>query len=387
MQWFLTLRPGMQLLVAVGVALALLVGLGYAWAALRRWRFARAAVALGLALTKEGSIRGARDELTIRVAHERRQIGTVRSRTDRRERRPVHRWFTEVTVTLPRGLPHGLQIEAVGALGRLAASVSDQPEWTLGARDVERAYEFEAAGGKLEAARETLRQPEVLDALRGLRDVPFDFRLAGSEMILERRGRIASLTKLRAAVDGLVRLGRALIDVQPRVHAQSAEAVCARDWVDVATAHGLDLRGTTMDGRLGRATFSMVSELVGAERETRLALAFDLPLCDRLALAPAGTGDRLRTALGAHDLRTGDAAFDARFQIEGAPPEAVMALLSPGVRAGLTVLVEQGELTMDAERVALRVPRLVAGDAVGLLVGGFATLAAELGAPSDGPFR
>ncbi len=77
----------------------------------------------------------------------------------------------------------------------------------------------------------------------------------------------------------------------------------------------------------------------------------------------------------------------ARFQIEGAPPEEVLALLTPPVRAALTALAEQGELTMDAERVALRAPRLVAGDAIGVLVGAFATLAAELDLSSCGPFR
>ena len=85
---------------------------------------------------------GQEGDLSVRIAHERRCVRVVRARLSAKPHsrdgewvsRPVYRWFTTVRVTLTHAIPHDMEIRSVGA-------VSDQPSWTLGARDVERAFD------------------------------------------------------------------------------------------------------------------------------------------------------------------------------------------------------------------------------------------------------
>jgi hypothetical protein len=61
-----------------------------------------------------------------------------------------------------------------------------------------------------------------------------------------------------------------------------------------------------------------------------------------LRVAPEGLFTGIRKFFGAQDLEIGDAAFDARYLIQGSPPTWVRETLNPDVRRGLDTLFELG---------------------------------------------
>ena len=146
--------------------------------------------------------------------------------------RPVMRWFTTVSVTHPGQLAHGLYIERVGTLARIASKTLGEDDWDIGDDELRAAFDFARLGELHEDARDVLRDPEVHRALRPMTELDMPLHVRHDVATLRTKGRVTSKETLVETVERTEALFDALAAATERVRASRGEALA--EWLELA---------------------------------------------------------------------------------------------------------------------------------------------------------
>jgi hypothetical protein len=138
------------------------------------------------------------------------------------------------------------------------------------------------------------------------------------------------------------------------------EQALERNFKKVAQRLGASLDSVRMalEGELDGVPVEAAAPMVDQAIHTLVRARLDPPLGLGLRVDRERSFAALRSLVGRGDIRTGDAAFDAAFQVTGSPEGGVIAALGEKIRAGLLAARAEGaEAVVTDEEVELTFPR------------------------------
>lgn len=249
------------------------------------------------------------------------------------------RWFTSATASLPAPLGLGLHIQKRGFLGRMFDGVTGSQDLEIGVPDTDAKLLIKARDAR--ATERLIRLGYVAEALGwGARD-GWTMAVGDASVVFETTGIEYSPTQVGRRLDLAVELAQRLSAGRAETQVDQMEVTRAQRWAQVASELGFETLPTGMRGR----RHQMYVEVEQTEREdrfwTRFSCRFDRALGLSMSLAKQTTLSSFAPLMAMQDIIVGDAVFDGRFVVKGAPEAQVRAVLTPEVRARLMALQDQ----------------------------------------------
>ncbi len=266
-------------------------------------------------------------------------------------------YYTYVEAYFRRSLGMDLRVSPTGKLGRLVRSVVGESDVQLGDERLDPYYDIR--GREPDHVRALLTLPYVREPLAWCASERVPIALSDARVRCERRGKFFEPGLISRSLDTVVDVARRIASARAQVGPSGAERAMTAGWQAIAAQRGLDLVAGVLSGRIEGAHVEVRGQL-GGGFQTTFTARFDRRLGVGLVLKRQGLFHGIRKLLGMQDIETGDAAFDARFVVQGRPPEVVRGLLTSEVRASLVALQEQSSsLLVEDDYVSAEVEWLV----------------------------
>ncbi|MCA9605698.1 MAG: hypothetical protein KC619_08895 [Myxococcales bacterium] len=267
---------------------------------------------------------------------------TVRTRTETyRDSKGQQRtrWFTRASVTLPAPLDLGLHVQKRGLLGRMFDGVTGSQDLEMGVPDTDAKLLIQARDRR--ATERLIRLGYVAEALGwGARD-GWNMTVGDVSVVFETTGIEYSPSHVGRRLDLGVEIAQRLSAGRAETQVDQVEVARAQRWAQVAGELGFESLPNGMRGRHRQ----MYVEVEQTEREdrfwTRFSCRFDRALGLSMSLTRQTTLSSFANLMAMQDIVVGDARFDDRFVVKGAPEAQVRAVLTPEVREMLITLQDK----------------------------------------------
>jgi len=265
--------------------------------------------------------------------------------------------YTRTIARIDPSLLLGLAVRRASWIDRAFGA----PKYLLGDAELDASLRVEARSPR--AAVLLTTKPGVtpsigadIATLRG-----FEFAISdGSVDLYTSSGVVTDAGVLAWRLDTAASLAIALEDADARLPRDPDRAALAGAWATFADVAGLtfDARRMRLGGVASDARFRIALEGDAGVLYTAITVELPRSLGLGLRMKPQGALQFLSSLFGAQDIELGDAAFDARFVIEGAVPAKVRAALaSPVLRRALLELAHGAtDVRVDDVRLFFRYP-------------------------------